>query len=86
MRALETGRTLLRATNTGMTAIIDPRGRVLARLPQFTEGILEGEVRGYTGASPYVKVGNTPIVLTCIALLAALAFIRRRVGRVGESR
>jgi len=86
MRALETGRTMLRATNTGMTAVIDPRGRVVARLPQFTEGVLEGEVRGYAGASPYVKVGNTPIVLTCIALLAALVFIRRRVGRVGESR
>ena len=86
MRALETGRTMLRATNTGMTAIIDPRGRVVARLTQFSEGVLEGEVRGYAGASPYVKVGNTPIVLTCIALLAALVFIRRRVGRVGESR
>jgi len=86
MRALETGRTMLRATNTGVTAIIDPRGRVVAKLPQFTEGILEGEVRGYVGASPYVKFGNTPIVLTCIALLGALVFIRRRVGRVGESR
>jgi apolipoprotein N-acyltransferase len=69
-----------------MTAIIDPRGRVVARLPQFTEGILEGEVRGYVGASPYVKFGNTPIVLLCVVPLAALVFIRRRVGRVGESR
>jgi apolipoprotein N-acyltransferase len=86
MRALETGRTMLRATNTGVTAIIDPRGRVVARLPQFTEGILEGEVRGYAGASPYVKFGNTPIVLMCVALLAALAFIRRRVGPGEESR
>jgi len=86
MRALETGRAMLRATNTGMTAIIDPRGRVVAKLPQFTEGILEGEVRGYVGASPYVKLGNTPIVLTCIVLLGALVFVRRRVGRVGESR
>jgi apolipoprotein N-acyltransferase len=86
MRALETGRTMLRATNTGMTAIIDPRGRVVARLPQFTEGILEGEVRGYVGTSPYVKFGNTPIVLLCVVLLGALVFIRRRVGRAEESR
>ena len=86
MRALETGRTMLRATNTGVTAIIDPRGRVVARLPQFTEGILTGEVQGYVGASPYVKLGNTPIVLVCVVLLGALAFTRRRVGRVGESR
>ncbi len=87
MRALETGRTMLRATNTGMTAIIDPRGRVVAKLPQFTEGILAGEVQGYAGASPYVIFGNTPIVITCVTLLAALAFIRRRsLGWVGESR
>jgi apolipoprotein N-acyltransferase len=86
MRALEAGRAMLRATNTGVTAIIDPRGKVVARLPQFTEGILEGEVRGYVGASPYVKFGNAPIVLMCVALLAALVFIRRRVGSVEESR
>ncbi|OGA39402.1 MAG: apolipoprotein N-acyltransferase, partial [Betaproteobacteria bacterium RIFCSPLOWO2_12_FULL_65_110] len=47
MRALETGRTMLRATNTGVTAIIDPGGRIAARLPQFTEGVLEGTVQGY---------------------------------------
>jgi len=87
MRAIETGRTMLRATNTGVTAIIDPRGRVAARLPQFTEGALVGEVRGYAGASPYVKFGNAPIVLFCFALLAAVAFYRRWiVGRSGESR
>jgi apolipoprotein N-acyltransferase len=85
MRALETGRAMLRATNTGMTAIIDPRGGVVAKLPQFTEGILTGEVRGYVGATPYVKFGNTPIVLAS-ALLVALALIRSRVGRVRESR
>src|SRR6266540_739948 len=86
MRALETGRAMLRATNTGMTAIIDPRGAVAARLPQFAESILEGTVQGYVGASPYVKFGNTPIVLLSVVLLGALVFIRRRVGRVGESR
>ncbi len=86
MRALETGRTMLRATNTGVTAIIGPRGNVVARLPQFTEGVLSGEVRGYGGASPYVRFGNYPIVLCCLALVAALALHRRRVGRVEESR
>jgi apolipoprotein N-acyltransferase len=87
MRALEAGRTMLRATNTGVTAIIDPHGKVVASLPQFTEGVLSGEARGYTGASPYVRFGNTPIVLACVALLAALAFTRRRnFGRVGETR
>ena len=87
MRALETGRPMLRATNTGMTAIIDPRGRVVATLPQFTEGVLEGTVQGHSGATPYARVGNYPVVLACLALIAALVFRRARiVGRVGESR
>ncbi|HYT86068.1 MAG TPA: apolipoprotein N-acyltransferase [Burkholderiales bacterium] len=87
MRALETGRTMLRATNTGVTAIIGPRGNVVARLPQFTEGVLSGEVQGYGGASPYVRFGNYPIVLACLALVAALVLRRLRiVGRTGESR
>jgi len=86
MRAIETGRTMLRATNTGVTAIIDPRGRVVARLPQFAEGILVGEVRGYVGASPYVRFGNVPIVLICLAVIAALALRARRIGRPEESR
>ena len=87
MRAIETGRFMLRATNTGMTAIIDARGGVVARLPQFTEGVLAGEAQGYTGATPYVRFGNHPTVLACLALIAALAFLRRRgLGAIGESR
>src|SRR4029077_1804628 len=43
MRAIETGRSMLRATNTGVTAIIDPHGKVVASLAQFSEGALQGE-------------------------------------------
>jgi apolipoprotein N-acyltransferase len=87
MRAMETGRFMLRATNTGVTAIVDPRGKVVDRLPQFTEGLLRGEVRGRSGATPYVRFGNVPIVFICLALLAAVAFhARRSVGAAGESR
>jgi apolipoprotein N-acyltransferase len=84
MRAIETGRTMLRATNTGMTAIIDPHGRVVARLPQFIEGILAGEAQGYTGATPYVRWGNSPTVIFCIAVVAALVFRRRSALRAAE--
>ena len=69
---------MLRATNTGITAIIDARGEVLARLPQFTEGILSGEAQGYSGATPYVRWGNLPVVVACFALLAVLVFRWRR--------
>jgi apolipoprotein N-acyltransferase len=87
MRAMETERFMLRATNTGVTAIVDPRGKVVGRLPQFTEGLLRGEVQGRSGATPYVRFGNVPIVLICLALLAAVAFhARRSVGAAGESR
>jgi apolipoprotein N-acyltransferase len=87
MRAIETGRTMLRATNTGMTAIVGPHGEVAARLPQFTEGVLTGSAQGYTGATPYIRLGNYPIVLACIALIAALAFRRPHALRMpGESR
>ncbi len=75
MRALETGRPMLRATNTGVTAIIDSHGRVAGRLPQFTEGVLEGKVQGYQGSTPYVRYGNAPaLALALAALLAALAW------------
>ncbi len=79
MRALETGRTMLRATNTGVTAVVDPRGRVAARLPAFTEGVLEARVEGRTGATPYVRTGNAP-VLALAGLIVGIALIlgRRR--------
>ena len=68
MRALETGRFMLRTTNTGITAIIDPRGRVVAGSPQFETHVLRGEIIPYAGATPFVRLGNMPVVL--LALLA----------------
>jgi apolipoprotein N-acyltransferase len=62
MRALETGRMILRATNTGVTAIIDAKGRMLASLPLFTAGSLTGTIQGYAGSTPYVRWGNAPIL------------------------
>ena len=62
MRALETGRMMLRATNTGLTAIIDAQGRVLAQLPLFQPGSLSGEIQGYAGSTPYVRWGNAPVL------------------------
>ncbi|HSD60541.1 MAG TPA: apolipoprotein N-acyltransferase [Burkholderiales bacterium] len=80
-RALETGRYLLRATNTGVTAVIDPRGRVLARAPEFTTARIEAEVTGYAGATPYVRWGNWAVVLTCAALVVgAVAAAREHAG------
>jgi apolipoprotein N-acyltransferase len=77
MRALETGRYMLRATNTGVTAVINPRGEVLSQLPLFTTAALQYEVRGYGGATPYVLWGNYAVLLLCMLAITA-NFIRSR--------
>lgn len=71
MRALEAGRYMLRATNTGITAIINQRGEVLKRAPEFTTARLEGEAQGFAGATPYVRYGNFPVLGLLGLLLAA---------------
>lgn len=70
MRALETGRYMLRATNTGVTAIIDQKGRVMSRAPEFTRMSLDGTAQGYRGATPYARFGNFGVVCLSIAMLA----------------
>ncbi|MBS0311271.1 MAG: apolipoprotein N-acyltransferase, partial [Proteobacteria bacterium] len=80
MRALETGRMMLRATNTGLTSIIDAKGHILASLPLFTAGSLAGEIQGYAGSTPYVRWGNAPMLVLWgilgIVLLAAALYPR----------
>ncbi len=78
MRALETGRPMLRATNTGITSAIDHDGRVIVTLPWFVQGILEADVSGRSGETPYVRFGDLPVLLLALALLAAAAFAGRR--------
>lgn len=69
MRAIETGRYMLRATNTGVTAIISPHGKVMKYLPIYTRAVLNGIAQGYQGATPYYYVGNVLIILGALILL-----------------
>ena len=79
MRTLETGRPLLAATNTGATASIDSKGRVIARLPVLAAGALDVQVQGMTGATPYIATGNIVVLAVSLLLLAlCVAFGRRR--------
>lgn len=71
-RALETGRTVLRATNTGATAIIDPHGNILAHAPHFTQTTLNGTAQGYNGSTPYVRWGNWLFLVICFIGLTAI--------------
>ncbi len=78
MRALETARPMLRATNTGITSLIDHHGVELERLPWFTRGILEGSIAGRTGTTPYVRCGDALAVAGALLLAAASFAIGRR--------
>lgn len=78
MRALETGRELIRATTTGISALVDQHGQLIARSPQFKTHVLEGEVQPRTGATPYVRVGNWPVNILVFLLLIVLVVLSRR--------
>ncbi|MBR0568291.1 apolipoprotein N-acyltransferase [Azoarcus sp. L1K30] len=80
VRALETGRPMLRSTNTGMTAVVQPDGSIEAVLPGFEQGVLEAQVRGFTGMTPYARWGNGPVLLLA-AVLVSLGGLRRRRDR-----
>ena len=60
---------MLRATNTGMTAIIDERGRVVKAAPEFARAEITGDVQGFAGATPFVRWGNLPIIALSLVLV-----------------
>ncbi|MCC7326470.1 MAG: apolipoprotein N-acyltransferase [Burkholderiales bacterium] len=81
MRALESQRPMLRATNTGITSAIAHDGHTIAELPWFTVGILEVDIVGRTGDTPYLHGGDIPmLVFASVLLLAAAALSRWRAG------
>ena len=82
MRALETARPLLGATNTGITAIIDARGRVAAQLTVQTQGQLEGTVQATQGTTPFIRLGNRPIVVASMLVLLVALVLRLRTARL----
>jgi apolipoprotein N-acyltransferase len=84
MRALESGRYLLRDTNTGITGIINNRGGVVAILPRNSRGVLQGLVLPYAGGTPYQYIGNLLVVTGCMLLLIAAGWVRRQQKRAFE--
>ncbi|MFK8067405.1 MAG: apolipoprotein N-acyltransferase [Gammaproteobacteria bacterium] len=77
MRAFETGRYLIRSTNTGISAIINQKGQVTNLAPQFEQTTLLANILAYEGLTPYARTGNMPIIIFCFLLLA-LSAIRER--------
>lgn len=71
MRAIETGRWFIRATNTGVTAIINEKGQIVNKAPQFERTVLRGDVVSRQGSTPFMQWGSYPILLLAAALLLA---------------
>lgn len=80
MRALEAGRWMIRATNNGVTALIDPQGRITTQIPQFEEATLYGEVQPMQGLTPYLIWRAWPLAVLCVLLLGWAALARRRAA------
>ena len=90
MRALEFERPMIRATNTGATAIIDHTGRVTHLLPRHTRGVLRGEVGGRDGITPYAwwaaRFGLWPwwgliFTIVLIAACTRIYWVRSQLNR-----
>ncbi|WP_084349560.1 apolipoprotein N-acyltransferase [Moraxella oblonga] len=79
MRSLEMGRWFMRATNTGITAFIDEKGKIVKQAPQFEPAILRHDVPSFVGATPFMRMGNYPILFISMMLIL-LSFIARKQG------
>ncbi|MCL6416719.1 apolipoprotein N-acyltransferase [Aestuariirhabdus sp. Z084] len=78
MRALENGRYLIRATNDGITTLVDPMGRLMDQLPQFETGVLRGSVQAMQGITPYGRTGSWPLIVLISVLLGLVVVLKRR--------
>ena len=79
MRSVESGRDMLRATNTGISAVIDYRGRLSAVSPQFEPHVLRTSAQPRQGTTPYVRWGDAPLI-SLLGLMVGLALLSARRG------
>jgi apolipoprotein N-acyltransferase len=80
MRALEAGRYLIRAANSGISAVIGPDGSVRVRSAQFEPMVLQGQVIPLTGMTPFARFGNAPVLVLIVLpwlLLTGMRLFRR---------
>jgi apolipoprotein N-acyltransferase len=80
MRAIEFARPMVRANNTGVTAVIDAKGRVTQRIESWQTGVLEATVQGAKGYTPYMVWGDLPILIVCLAGIGIAVGQRLRQG------
>jgi len=82
LRAVETGRYMLRSTNTGVSAVIDPKGRIVSQSPQFENHVLKHEIQPMKGITPYAIFGNLLTVLFMFALIVTAIVLNWRKTRL----
>ena len=80
MRALEAGRWMIRATNNGVTGLIDPFGKITVKIPQFERGVLYGEVVPMHHLTPYLQWRSWPLIILC-TLLLGWALLASRIAK-----
>ena len=79
LRAVEQGLPLVRAANTGISAVVDPLGRIVAQLELGREGVLDSSLPAAIPPTLYARTGNIPIIV--VLLIATILVIRRRPVR-----
>jgi apolipoprotein N-acyltransferase len=84
MRAVETGRPLVRAANTGISAIFDARGRLLGSEGMGESGVVVAEVVLDTGRTPYLLLGDSLPICCAIITLVLIVFLFLRARRERE--
>ena len=84
LRAVEQGRYLVRAANTGISGIVDPYGRVVSRTELFETGVITGDVRWISQKTIYARIGDL-IAWISLAVMAAVAFAGLRLRRLSNS-
>ncbi|RXJ73083.1 apolipoprotein N-acyltransferase [Veronia nyctiphanis] len=87
MRALENGKPVLRATNTGLTAAIDYKGNIQEEIPQFEKTFLRADVLTTKGETPYTRIGEWPLniwVALCMGIVLLSTMKRRNKDKAGQ--
>ena len=80
-RALESARPFVRASNNGLSALIDGYGNVLQQAPQFSAVVLSGELQPSTGSTLYMRYGNDPLLYGLLLMLIAAVVLNYLAGK-----
>jgi len=78
LRAMETGRPMVRAANDGVSAVIDAHGRLSATAPEYEANVMRAKLQPRVGLTPYARTGNWPAVCMALVFACVGAYFRRR--------